>query len=288
MQLKDFVFICAASVLLVSSASYAADIPGDVAASPPPEAAVAPADATVSASAESAVVTASDQSSTATNPTMTTKTPPPSTSQKAMAGAAVASNQPTASPQQIYLIRDNPFFNMHIEKAVQHAREAEIAGNMGESEVLLEHARMSLMQAREAKRAGTVPGLNEGIANLKEALRLPIVLTKSSMQPSSAEVPQASMQTSSTELPQASIQTSSAEAPQASMQPSSAELPQTSTQTSSAPQVRGEKAQSETQRTDAALRSATDAVREARKNLSEAGGLKYKEIQPQAVKTVSQ
>ena len=76
-------------------------------------------------------------------------------------GADPASNPPTvASPQQIYLIRDNPFFNLHIEKAVQHAREAEIAGNMGESEVLLEHARISLMQAREAQRAGNVPGLN--------------------------------------------------------------------------------------------------------------------------------
>ena len=35
------------------------------------------------------------------------------------------------------------------------------------------------------------------------------------------------------------------------------------------------------------VRSATDAVREARKNLSEASGLNYKEIQPQAVTTVS-
>jgi hypothetical protein len=58
-------------------------------------------------------------------------------------------------------------------------------------------------------------------------------------------------------------------------------------QTSSA-QVTGEKAPSGTQRAEAALRSATDLVREARKNLSEAGGLKYKEIQPQTVKTVAQ
>jgi len=180
-------------------------------------------------------------------------------------GADPASNPPTvSSPQQIYLIRDNPFFNMHIEKAVKHAREAEIAGNMGESEVLLEHARISLMQAREAQRAGTVPGLNEGIANLKKAV------------------------SASTWLPAASTQTSPAVMPQASMETPSAEAPQASTQTSSAPQATAEKSPSGTQRADASLRSATDLVREARKNLSEAGGLKYKELQPQTVKTVSQ
>jgi hypothetical protein len=180
-------------------------------------------------------------------------------------GADPASNPSTASsPQQIYLIRANPFFNMHIEKAVKHAREAEIAGNQGESEVLLEHARISLMQAREAQRAGTVPGLNEGIANLKKAVSL------------------------STWLPPASTQTSPAEMPQASMQTPSAEAPQASTLTPSAPQATAEKAPSGTQRADASVRSATDLVREARKNLSEAGGLKYKEIQPQKVTTVSQ
>jgi hypothetical protein len=190
-------------------------------------------------------------------------------------GADPASNPPTvASPQQIYLIRANPFFNLHIEKAVQHAREAEIAGNMGESEVLLEHARISLMQAREAQRAGTVPGLNEGIANLKKAVSLTTWLPQTST-PSSAE------------MPQASTQPSSAEMPQASTQPSSVEVPQASTEISPA-KVTGEKALSGTQRADAAVRSATDLVREARKNLSEAAGVKYKEIQPQAVKTVSQ
>ena len=179
-------------------------------------------------------------------------------------GADPVSTAPTASsPQQIYLIRENPFFNMHIEKAVQHAREAEIAGNLGEAELLQEHARISLMQAHEAQRAGNVPGLNEGIANLKKAL------------------------SPTTWAPQASTQTPSAAMPQASTQTPSAEVPQPSTQTSSA-QATGAKAQSGTQRADAAVRSATDAVREARKNLSEAGGLKYKEIKPQTVKTVAQ
>ena len=203
-------------------------------------------------------------------------------------GADPVSTAPTASsPQQVYLIRENPFFNMHIEKAVQHAREAEIAGNMGEAEVLQEHARISLMQAREAQRAGNVPGLNEGIANLKKALSPTTWSPQASTQTSSAGTPQASTQTPSAEVPQASAQAPSTETPQASAQTPSAEVPQPATQTSSA-QVTGDKAQSGTQRADAAVRSATDAVREARKNLSEAGGLKYKEIKPQAVKTVAQ
>ena len=190
-------------------------------------------------------------------------------------GADAVTTAPAASsPNQIYLIRENPFFNLHIEKAVQHAREAEIAGNMGEAEVLLEHARISLMRAHEAQRAGTVPGLNEGIANLKKALSL------------STWVPQASAQTPSAEVPQPSMQTPPADM-QASAQPPSAEMPQPSTETSPA-QATSVKAQSGTQRADASLRSATDAVREARKNLSEAAGLKYKEIKPETVKTVAQ
>jgi len=44
---------------------------------------------------------------------------------------------------------------------------------------------------------------------------------------------------------------------------------------------RHEKAISGTAREEAVLRSSTDFVREARKSLSQAGGMKYKEIQPQ-------
>ena len=130
------------------------------------------------------------------------------------------------------------------------------------------------MRAHEAQRAGNVPGLNEGIANLKKAVSL------------STWVPQASAQTPSAEVPQPSMQTPPADM-QASTQTPSAEMPQPSTETSPA-QATSVKAQSGTQRADASLRSATDAVREARKNLSEAAGLKYKEIKPETVKTVAQ
>ena len=256
MQVKHIVWSCAVGLFLaLASVSYAADTPEEATAGPPP-----------------AEVAANPSAEAAADPPMTMNAPPKSASQPATASRAVASAQPTVTnPGQIYLIRENPFFNLHIEKAVNHAREAEIAGNMGESEVLLEQARLSLMRAREAQRAGNVPGLNEGIANLKQALNLNTWLTQGPKQTSLAETPQAAMPTTPAEMSQSAPQTS-------------AEMSQTSTVTSS-PQVTGQKSLSDPQRTDAALRSATDAVREARKNLSEAGGLKYKEIQPQIVKT---
>jgi len=84
-----------------------------------------------------------------------------------MGGAAVT------DPGRVYLIRENPFFSLHIDKATEHARAAEIAGNQGQAIEMLDHAQMSLLQAKEAQRAGNVPGLNEGIMSLREALRLP-------------------------------------------------------------------------------------------------------------------
>ena len=80
-------------------------------------------------------------------------------------GAAVVS-----SPHAVYLIRENPFFNLHIEKAVEHARAAEIAGQQGQAIDLLEHAQMSLMRAKEAQRAGHNERLNEGVYALGEAI----------------------------------------------------------------------------------------------------------------------
>jgi hypothetical protein len=211
-------------------------------------------------------------------------------------GADPASNQPPApSPQQIYLIRDNPFFNMHIEKAVKHAHEAEIAGNMGESEVLLEHAKMSLMQAREAQRAGTVPGLNEGIANLRKALNLNTWLTQASTQTSSAEgtdprcIDELQRECGDVQPGSGRIQQCFDDKINNFSSMCQEKLKEGKAAIASAVLgTRHEQSLSGTQRSDAAVRSATDAVREARKNLSEAGGLKYKELQPHAVKTVAQ
>jgi hypothetical protein len=99
------------------------------------------------------------------------------------------SDPPTVTdPEKVYLIKENPYFNRHIEKAVKHAREAEIAGNMGQAQDLLQHAQMSLDLARQAQRAGSVPGLNEGIGFLRKALGAP---THVPMQASPSEAPPA-------------------------------------------------------------------------------------------------
>jgi hypothetical protein len=63
--------------------------------------------------------------------------------QRGWAGAVVS------NLQAVYLIKENPFFNMHIEKAAQHARAAEIAGNQGQAIDLLEHARCRCCKPRK-------------------------------------------------------------------------------------------------------------------------------------------
>jgi hypothetical protein len=91
------------------------------------------------------------------------------------ADVPIASDPPTVSdPNRIYLTKENPFFIRHIDKAVKHAGEAEMAGNLGKAPELLQHAQLSLDYAREAQRAGSVPGMNEGLAFLRKALGLPL------------------------------------------------------------------------------------------------------------------
>ena len=67
--------------------------------------------------------------------------------------------------------RESAFFDRYMDKAVKHAREAEIAANHGHGPEMRRHAELSLDQAKEAQRAGNVPGLNEGIIALRETLR---------------------------------------------------------------------------------------------------------------------
>lgn len=254
MQQKHFVLSYAGSFLLMfASASYAADMPAEatvnptpeVAANPPAEATAAPADATVTppadasttpqpqvasempadARASSAEMAADpcasgssdcDKLKRKVSIDKTTKASAAVCTSHMDAKGTVIYDDPTCPARMggavvtdagsVYLIRENPFFNLHIEKAVDHAKAAEIAGNQGQAADLMEHAQMSLMQAKEAQRAGNVAGLNEGIISLREALRLP---------------------------------------------------------------------------EGSSVREATNYVRDARKNLSQAGGMKYKEIQPQ-------
>jgi hypothetical protein len=67
--------------------------------------------------------------------------------------------------------RESAYFDRYMDKAVKHAREAEIAANQGHSTEMLRHAELALDQAKEAQRAGNVPGLREGIMELRATLR---------------------------------------------------------------------------------------------------------------------
>jgi hypothetical protein len=188
-------------------------------------------------------------------------------------------------PGSVHLIRGNAFFWRHIDKSIAHAREAEIAGNMGQLSELRAHAQISMMQAREAQRAGNVAGLDEGIANLKKALES-----------------QASTQASSSSAQGVDPQCiDELEKQCGEVQPGSGRIQQCfddkinnfssmcqeklkEGKAAIAAAIMGNRHQKEisgTAREEAAVRSSTDFVREARKNLSQAAGKKYVEIQPQ-------
>jgi hypothetical protein len=189
-------------------------------------------------------------------------------------------------PGKVYLIRENPFYWLHIEKSIEHARDAEIAGNMGQLLELRTHAQISLMQAREAQRAGNVAGMNEGIANLKKALETQPSTQASS--PSSAQGvdPQCidELERQCGDVPPGSgrIQqcfddkiNNFSSMCQEKLKEGKAAI------AASIVATRHEKVQSGIAREEGAARSATDFVREARKNLSQAAGKKYVEIPPQ-------
>jgi hypothetical protein len=76
-----------------------------------------------------------------------------------------------SSFQNVDVTRESAFFDRHMNNAVKHAREAEIAGTQGFTTEMLRHVELSLDDAKEAQRAGNVPGLNEGIMALRETLR---------------------------------------------------------------------------------------------------------------------
>ena len=261
---------CAGGLLLVlASASYAADTPAETTTNPTPEA--------------------------ASNPPQVVAEPPANTGMAAAPAEQKASIEKTAvappvvsDPGKVYLIRENPFYWQHIDKSIEHARAAEIAGNMGQAAELLEHAKMSLMQAREAQRAGNVGGLNEGIANLRKALSLPTWLTQSSTQASSAQgvdpqcIDELERQCGEVSPGSGRIQQCFDDKVN-NFSPMCQEKLKEGKAAIAAAILgnRHEKALSGTPREEAAVRSATDFVREARKNLSQAAGTKYVEIQPQ-------
>ena len=202
---------------------------------------------------------------------------------------AASNSQPPVvnDPEKVYLIRDNSFFWRHIDKSIQHARYAEIAGNMGQVAELIEDAKISLMRAREAQRAGNVAGLNEGLANLRKALSLTIWLTQSSAAPSPQGVdPQC---IDELERQCGEVQPGSRRIQQCFDDKINNFSPMCQEKLKEGEGViaavilenRHREELTATPRLEAAVRSMTDLVREARKNLSQAAGTKYVEIQPQ-------
>jgi hypothetical protein len=210
-------------------------------------------------------------------------------------GGAMASPTPDAAsnpqlavvndPGTVYLIRDNPFFWRHVERSLEHARAAEVAGNRGQLSELRAHAEISMMQAREAQRAGNVAGLNEGIANLRKALE-----TQASTQasPSSAQgvdpqcIDELERQCGDVQPGSGRIQQCFDDKVNNFSTMCQEKLREGKAAIAAAILTnRHEKALSGTAREEAVMRSSTDFVREARKNLSQAAGKKYAEIQPQ-------
>ena len=278
MQQKHIVLACATSLFLVlASASYAADTPAEATANPTPEAATNPPQVAAEPPADTGMTSAPVEQ----------KAP----SQKTAMGTSMA--PPVVNdPGKVYLIRENPFYWLHVEKSIEHARNAEIAGNMGQLLELRTHAQLSLMQALEAQRAGNVAGLNEGIANLKKALET---------QPSTQAQPSSSAQgvdpqcIDELERQCGDVQPGSGRIQQcfddkinnfSSMCQEKLKEGKTAI-TAAILTTRHEKQLSGPAREEAVMRSSTDFVREARKNLSQAAGTKYKEIQPQGMVAVS-
>jgi hypothetical protein len=217
------------------------------------------------------------------------------------ADVPMASDPPTVSdPEKIYLIKENAFFNSRIEKAVKHAREAEIAGNLGQAPDLLRHAQLSLDLAREAQRAGSVPGLNEGIAFLRKALGSPISLTQA---PKQASPSQASPFLAQGVNPQCidelerqcgEVQPGGGRIQKCfddkidSFSPMCQQQLQVEGKAGIAAAILDSRHQKELAATPAtpgeasSVEEVTNYVREARKNFSQAAGIKFVELKPQA------
>src|SRR5687768_7739150 len=123
MRQKKFILSCAGSFLLVlASASYGADTPAEGTVNPTPEVAANPP---AEAASNPPQVAAEPPAGTRMNSAATEQSPQ---MEKTAMGTSMAV---VNDPGRVYLIRENPFFGLHIDKALGHAREAEIAGSLG-------------------------------------------------------------------------------------------------------------------------------------------------------------
>jgi hypothetical protein len=77
-----------------------------------------------------------------------------------------------SSYENVRWTQESAFYDRYADKAVKHAREAEVAGNQGHVPEMLRHAELSLDQAKEAQRAGRHPDLDAGIDALRQTITL--------------------------------------------------------------------------------------------------------------------
>lgn len=77
-----------------------------------------------------------------------------------------------SSYENVSWTQESAFYDRYTDKAVKHAREAEIASNQGHVPEMLRHAELSLDQAKEAQRAGRHPDLDAGISALRDTIML--------------------------------------------------------------------------------------------------------------------
>jgi hypothetical protein len=77
-----------------------------------------------------------------------------------------------SSFENVRWTQESAFYDRHADKAVKHAREAEIASNQGHMPEMLRHAELSLDRAKEAQRAGHHPDLDAGISALRDTIML--------------------------------------------------------------------------------------------------------------------
>jgi hypothetical protein len=202
---------------------------------------------------------------------------------------AMASDPPTVSdPQSIYLTKENPFFISRIEKAVKHAREAEMAGNLGQAPELLQHAQLSLDQAREAQRAGSVPGMNEGIAYLRKALGLhtqaPIQASPSLAQGVDPQcIDELQRQCGEVQPGGGRVQKCFDDKINNFSPMCQQQLKEGKAEVGAAiVENRHQKELTASPSAANSVQEATNYVREARKNFSQAGGIKFVDLKPQA------
>ena len=86
------------------------------------------------------------------------------------ASGKVIYEDPACPARNRYLAQENAFYDRYADKAVKHARAAEIAGNQGNVADLVENAQLSLDHAKEARRAGNNADLAAGILALRQAI----------------------------------------------------------------------------------------------------------------------